>query len=129
MTEAELTAHSERMLEAWNGQDVEAVVDLYTPDVVYRDPNTRGSVEGRDAMRRYLTKLFSSWQMHWVTRDFFPLRAEDGVVVLWRATLRPKDGERAVEVDGIDLVVMEGEKVKRNEVYFDRAALASLAAA
>jgi hypothetical protein len=26
----------------------------------------------------------------------------------------------------MDLVVLDGERVKRNEVYFDRAALASL---
>ena len=36
------------------------------------------------------------------------------------------DGDRAVEVDGMDLVVMEGDLVKRNEVYFDRAVIASL---
>ena len=31
-----------------------------------------------------------------------------------------------VEADGMDLVLMEGDLIKRNEVYFDRAALASL---
>jgi ketosteroid isomerase-like protein len=40
-------------LEAWNTQDVEKVVATYTPDVKYRDPNTKGFVEGSDAMRKY----------------------------------------------------------------------------
>jgi hypothetical protein len=31
-----------------------------------------------------------------------------------------------VEADGMDLVLMDGELVKRNEVYFDRAVLAPL---
>jgi ketosteroid isomerase-like protein len=126
MNRTEFEHHSKLMFDAWNRQDVEAVLERYTDDLVYRDPNTRGAVEGRDAMRRYLTSLFSRWQMHWATRDFFLFDEADGVAVLWRVTLRPKDGDREVEVDGMDLVLMEGEKVKRNEVYFDRAALAVL---
>jgi ketosteroid isomerase-like protein len=129
MTESQFREHSRLMYDAWNRQDVEAVLERYTPDVVYRDPNTRGTVEGRDAMRGYLTKLFARWQMHWATRDFFLFEGGDGVAVLWHATLRPKDGESEVEVDGMDLVLMKGDKVKRNEVYFDRAVLAELFAA
>jgi ketosteroid isomerase-like protein len=126
MTRSEFEQHSKLMYDAWNRQDVEAVLERYTEDVVYRDPNTRGEVQGRDAMRRYLTKLFSRWQMHWATRDFFLFGDTNGVAVLWRATLQPKDGDRKVEVDGMDLVLVEGDKVRRNEVYFDRAALAEL---
>ena len=126
MNRSEFEQHSKLMYDAWNRQDVDAVLERYTEDLVYRDPNTRDAVEGRDAMRRYLTKLFSRWQMHWATRDFFLLGETDGVVVLWRASLRLKDGDREVEVDGMDLVLTEGDKVKRNEVYFDRAALAEL---
>ncbi len=51
------TAMAERLLEAWNTQEVKRVVDCYTDDVRYRDPNTRGFVEGADAMSRYLEKL------------------------------------------------------------------------
>ena len=126
MTRAEFEEHSKLMYDAWNRQDVGAVLERYTEDLVYSDPNTRGVVEGREAMGRYLTKLFSRWQMHWATREFFLFSETDGVAVLWRATLRQKDGEREVEVDGMDLVLMEGDKVKRNEVYFDRAVLAEL---
>lgn len=126
MTRAEFEQHSRLMYEAWNRQDVEAILERYTADVVYRDPNTRGAVEGSDAMRRYLTKLFSRWQMQWATRDFFLFGEADGVAVLWRASLQLKGDERTVKVDGMDLVLMEGDKVKRNEVYFDRAVLAEL---
>ena len=45
---------------------------------------------------------------------------------MWHASLGPADGEQSVELDGMDLVLMEGDLVKRNEVYFDRAAIASL---
>ena len=77
-------------------------------------------------MRRYLTKLFSRWQMHWATRDFF-LFGEDGRGRRALAGDAATQGRRPkVEVDGMDLLLMEGDRVKRNEVYFDRAVLAEL---
>jgi hypothetical protein len=101
-------------------------VACYTPDLVYRDPGTRGEVRGADAFRRYLRRLFGAWRMHWSAREVFPLAGTDGTAVLWRATLTPVGAEAGVEIEGMDLAVLEGERLKRNEVYFDRAALASL---
>lgn len=125
--EARLHRFAERFLGAWNTQDVEQVVACYTPDLAYRDPNTRGTVEGADAFGRYLTKLFDRWTMTWALRELFPLEG-DGAAVLWRATLAPAGvpGATPVEVDGMDLVVLDGDRIARNEVYFDRALLASL---
>jgi ketosteroid isomerase-like protein len=114
------------VLDAWNSHDVERVVACYTPDLVYRDPGTRGEVRGADAFRRYLTKMFASWRMHWSPREVFPLDGGNGSAILWRATLTPIGGDTTVEVEGMDLAVLEGERLKRNEVYFDRAALAPL---
>src|SRR5215813_8023931 len=98
MNRERATELAERLLESWNTQEVERVVDLYTTDVRYRDPNTRGFVEGSDAMRHYLTKLFDRWQMHWALREAYPLLDADGAAVLWRATLRPRNGETEVEI-------------------------------
>jgi ketosteroid isomerase-like protein len=125
--EATLRKLAEAVLGAWNAQDVERVVSCYTEDVVYRDPNTRGEVCGRDALRRYLTKLFANWQMHWSLRESFPLREHDGTAFLWHASFRRPGGAQTVETDGMDLVLMGGDHVKRNEVYFDRVVLAPLA--
>jgi uncharacterized protein (TIGR02246 family) len=115
-----------RFLDAWNSQDVERVLDCYTEDVRYRDPNTRGHVEGRDAMRRYLKKLFAAWRMTWARREVFALGGDDGVAFLWRATFRRAEGSEVVEADGMDLALLRGERLSRNEVYFDRSVLAPL---
>lgn len=128
MDHARAVEVAEKLLGAWNTQDVEKVVDCYTPDCVYLDPNTRGPVEGSDQLRRYLSKLFGRWQMHWSLREAFPLRDAEGAAVLWRASLRPAGAEGEVEVDGMDLAIAEGDRLSRNEVYFDRAALAPLLA-
>jgi ketosteroid isomerase-like protein len=128
MTRTDLERLARRVLDAWNAHDVERVVACYTPDLVYRDPGTRGEVRGADAMRRYLTRMFRSWRMHWTAREFFPFEGADGAAFLWRASLTPLGGGTTVEVEGMDLAVFEGERLKRNEVYFDRAALVPLLA-
>lgn len=122
----DVEAISERLISAWNAQDVDRVLACYTDDVVYLDPNTRGEVRGADAFRRYLTKLFAAWEMEWTVKVSHRLAGPEGTASLWHATLRPTDGDRAVEVDGMDLVLLEGDLVKRNEVYYDRAVLAPL---
>ena len=122
----DLAEIEDRLIASWNAQDVEAVVACYSDDVRYVDPNTRGAVEGADAMRRYLTKLFARWEMHWTIKERFPLSGVHGAAALWRASFRVPGDSRSVAVDGMDLVVIEGDRVKRNEVYFDRAALAAL---
>lgn len=126
MDRAELEQLVASFLDAWNSQDVERVVECYTEDVRYRDPNTRGHVEGRAALRRYLTKLFAEWQMTWAGREAFELATGDGVAFLWHATLRRPGAPAVVEVDGMDLAILRGRQLARNEVYFDRIALGPL---
>jgi ketosteroid isomerase-like protein len=125
-SESEFRAFAEGFLSAWNSQDVEKVVACYTDDVVYRDPNTRGEVKGADAMRRYLRKLFAAWKMHWTLREAYALADKDGAAVLWHASFRMADRERTVEADGMDLVLLHDDRIRRNEVHFDRVALAPL---
>jgi ketosteroid isomerase-like protein len=112
-----------RFLAAWTSQDIERVLDCYTDDVRYHDPNTRGDVMGRDSLRRYLTRLFAGWQMTWAAREVFDLDGQDGVAFLWHATFRRPGDDRVIKIDGMDLAVLQGDRVARNEVYFDRSAL------
>lgn len=114
---------AERTLSAWNSQDVDGVVSCYTEDCIYVDPNTRGPVVGHDALRRYLTRLFRDWKMHWALREFFLFADGTGGAFLWRARLTPAAGGKTTEVDGMDLVVIRDERLCRNEVYFDRMTL------
>lgn len=126
MDEARLHELAEQLIGSWNSQDVERVVACYTDDVTYIDPNTRGPVEGAAALRKYLARLFGSWKMTWQLKQTYIFEDHSGCAAMWHATLRRADGGTTVEVDGMDLVIVEGDHVKRNEVYFDRAALAAL---
>ncbi len=126
MNREQLERLVERFLGAWTSQDVERVLDCYDEDLRYRDPNTRGYVEGREAMRRYLTKLFARWEMTWAKREYFQLDGADGVAFLWHATFRRPGESLVVEADGMDLALLRGDRLVRNEVYFDRSVLAPL---
>lgn len=116
---------AEKFLAAWESQNVERVLGCYTEDLVYTDPNTRGAVRGREAMQRYLTKLFAAWTMTWSLRDAHLFDDRQGCSVLWRATFRSAAGGPTVEADGMDRVLMRGELICHNDVYFDRSVLAT----
>ena len=114
---------TEAILSAWNRQDMEGVLACYTEDCVYLDPNTRGPVVGHEALRRYLSRLFQQWQMHWSLREFFLFEDGSGGAFLWHAQLTPASGGKTAEIDGMDLVAVREGKLSRNEVYFDRMVL------
>jgi uncharacterized protein (TIGR02246 family) len=116
---------AEAFLAAWNSQDVERVLGVYTEDVNYIDPNTRGAIHGREAMRRYLTKLFAAWKMTWSLREAALFEGGEGCTVLWHATFQRADGGPVVEADGMDLVEVQGDRISRNEVCFDRSVLSA----
>lgn len=126
MEREKLLELTEKCLEAWTAQDVDAVAGCYAEDVVYRDPNTRGEVQGRDAFKRYLRKLFAGWTMTWTLRELHQFDGKGGGAFLWHATFIKPGVDKMVECDGMDLIIMEGDLIKRNEVYFDRAVLAPL---
>lgn len=117
---------TETFLNAWNTQNTDRVLACYTPDVEYRDPNTRGDVKGEDAMRRYLNKLFANWKMHWSLREAHLFENGEGCNVLWHATFQRGGSNMVIEVDGMDFVRVRDGRIQRNEVQFDRAALAPL---
>lgn len=119
---------ADRFLAAWNTQEVDRVLACYTIDAEYRDPNTRGVVRGGESLRRYLTKLFAGWRMHWTLREAHLFESKTGCAVLWRATFQRPDGVQTVGVDGMDFVEVEGDRIARNEVWFDRARIAPLLA-
>jgi ketosteroid isomerase-like protein len=123
MDEDAMRERAAAVLSAWNSHDADQVVACYTEDCVYRDPNTRGPVTGRAAFHRYLTRLFRDWRMHWSLREFFPFADGSGGAFLWNAQLTPAVGGQTVDVSGMDLVLLRGPQLSRNEVYFDRMAL------
>jgi ketosteroid isomerase-like protein len=126
MDKSQMYQLAEKFLNEWNTQDVGRVVAVYTDDVTYVDPNTRGAVKGADSLRRYLTKLFARWKMNWRLREAYLFEDKSGCAVLWHATFQKAEGGEVVEADGMDFVKVRGGRIERNEVHFDRGVLAPL---
>jgi hypothetical protein len=62
--------------------------------------------------------------MHWSLREFFPFAdGSGGGAFLWDAQLTPAAGGKTMDISGMDLVLLRGERRSRNEVYLDRMAL------
>jgi len=61
--------------------------------------------------------------MHWSLREFFTFADGSGGAFLWDAELTPAVGGKTTEISGMDLVLLRGERLSRNEVYFDRRTL------
>jgi hypothetical protein len=71
-------------------------------------------------MSKYFERLLAA-NPNWIWKpvEVFPI--ETGAVVKWECTI-PVGQERIHEI-GLDIVEIDGDKITRNEVYFDRTRL------
>ncbi len=111
---SELARFNADWLAAWSAKDVEALVNFYTPDTVYKDPQTAGGITGHDALRNYLTTLFGATPpMMYVPDEVWPI--ENGFCGRWICTIGA-NGEGG-KLRGFDLVILRGDRIAHNEVY------------
>jgi hypothetical protein len=54
--------------------------------------------------------------MHWSLREFFAFADSSGGAFLWDAELTPAAGAKTTEISGMDLVLLCGVRLSRNEV-------------
>ena len=111
---AALEATIERYNDAWNAQDVDAIVSFHAPGMVFENHTAGERVEG-DAVGPHLAEIFRNWPD--LTFRGRRLYARDGLVVSeWTATATASDGRR-LEWDGIDVFPFEDGLILRKDVY------------
>ena len=122
----------DRYNEAWNAHDLEAIVSMHAPDMVF-DNHTAGESASGEDVRSHIGAIFETWpDIAFSTRRLY---ARDGLVVQeWTAsathakTMRRGElvaeptGER-VEWDGLDVIPFEDGLVKRKDVYSDSVSI------
>ncbi len=127
-----LSAAIDRYNEAWNAHDVEAIVAMHAPDMVFANHTAGESASGED-VRAHIAQIFESWpDLRFETRRLY---VREGLVVQeWTATathskpMRRGDIEappsgKTVSWDGIDSIPFEQGKVKRKDVYSDSVSI------
>jgi steroid delta-isomerase-like uncharacterized protein len=125
---AALRGTIERYNAAWNDHDVEAIVTMHAPDMIFAN-HTAGEAARGDDVSAHIASIFASWpDLHFETRRLY---IRDGLVVQeWDAsathtqTMRRGDlvaaaTGRRVTWEGIDSIPFANGLVKRKDVYSD----------
>jgi steroid delta-isomerase-like uncharacterized protein len=121
-----------RYNEAWNAHDLDAIMEMHAPDMVFENHTAGESAQGEEA-REHIGSIFETWpDIRFETRRLY---VRDGVVTQeWTAsathtnTMRRGDlvaepsGNR-IEWRGIDVIPFEDGLVKRKDVYSDSVSI------
>jgi steroid delta-isomerase-like uncharacterized protein len=122
----------ERYNNAWNAHDLDAIMAMHAPDMVFENHTAGESATGEEA-RTHIGSIFETWpDIAFTTRRLY---VREGLVVQeWTAaathanTMRRGDliaepTGRRVEWDGLDVIPFENGLVKRKDVYSDSVSI------
>ncbi len=118
--------------DAWNSQDLDAIMAMHAPDMVFANHTAGESATGGE-VRAHIASIFETWpDLRFETRRLY---VREGLVVQeWTATathtnpMRRGDLEaaptgRTISWDGIDSIPFENGLVKRKDVYSDSVSI------
>lgn len=128
-TAGELEGAIARYNDAWNAQDLDAIMAMHAPDMVFANHTAGETVEG-EAVRTHLASIFKTWpDMRFETQRLY---VRDGVVTQeWTATathaatmtrgdLTAEPTGKTISWNGIDAIPFdENGLIKRKDVYSD----------
>ena len=127
-TDHALRAVIDRYNDAWNRHDVDAIVAMHAPDMVFENHTAGERSEGED-VREHIAAIFAGWpDIAFATRRLYV--RDDLVVQEWTASathnrelrrgdlVAPPSG-KCVEWKGMDVIPFEHGLVKRKDVYSD----------
>jgi steroid delta-isomerase-like uncharacterized protein len=127
-----LRAVIDRYNEAWNAHDLDAIVALHAPDMVFENHTAGERAEG-EQVREHIAAIFAGWpDIAFETRRLYV--RDDLVVQEWTASathnrdlrrgdlVAPASGQR-LEWKGMDVIPFEDGLVKRKDVYSDSIAI------
>jgi len=111
---AELERTITRYNDAWNAQDLDTIVSLHAPGMVFAN-HTAGETVSGEAVRGHIARIFENWpDLSFSGRRLY---VRDGLVVSeWTATATDREGRR-LEWDGVDVFPFENGLIVRKDVY------------
>ena len=111
---AELETTIERYNDAWNAQDVDAIVSFHAPGMVFENHTAGDRAEGDDVGPHIAGIFARNPHLRFTGRRLYV--RDELVVSEWTATATNRDGQR-VEWDGIDVFPFENGLILRKDVY------------
>jgi steroid delta-isomerase-like uncharacterized protein len=122
----------DRYNAAWNAHDLDAIVALHAPDMVFEN-HTAGEAARGEAVRGHIAGIFETWpDIAFETRRLYV--REDLVAQEWtarathakamrRGDLEAEPTGRRIEWEGVDVIPFEDGLVKRKDVYSDSVSI------
>ena len=121
-----------RYNEAWNAHDLDAIMAMHAPDMVFEN-HTAGESAAGEAVRDHIGSIFETWpDIHFESRRTY---TRDNLVVQeWSATATHANTMRRGELEaeptgkrvgwrGVDVIPFEDGLVKRKDVYSDSVSI------
>jgi steroid delta-isomerase-like uncharacterized protein len=118
--------------DAWNAHDLDTIMSMHAPDMVFENHTAGERAEG-DAAREHIGSIFATWpDIRFEARRTY---VRDGLVVQeWTATathanemrrgdLVAEPTGKQVTWDGLDVIPFEDGLVKRKDVYSDSVSI------
>ena len=129
---ADLTEAIGRYNDAWNGHDLDAMMAMHAPGMVFEN-HTAGERAVGEAVREHVARIFAAWpDLAFSTRRLYV--RDDLVVQEWTATathenemtrgdlVAPPSGKR-IEWVGMDVIPFEDGLITRKDVYSDSVSI------
>jgi steroid delta-isomerase-like uncharacterized protein len=121
-----------RYNEAWNAHDLDAIMAMHAPDMVFENHTAGESAQG-EAVREHIGSIFKTWpDIGFTSRRIY---VNDGLVVQeWTATathantmrrgeLEAEPTGKRVEWRGVDVIPFQDGLLKRKDVYSDSVSI------
>jgi steroid delta-isomerase-like uncharacterized protein len=122
----------DRYNEAWNAHDLDTIMSLHAPDMVFENHTAGESAQG-EQVRAHIARIFESWpDIHFTTRRLY---VRDGLVAqewtasathantLRRGELTAEPTGKRIEWRGVDVIPFEDGLITRKDVYSDSVSI------
>jgi ketosteroid isomerase-like protein len=104
----------ERYNDAWNAHDVDAIVAMHAPDMVFAN-HTAGESATGPAVRAHIAAIFENWpDLRFTGRSLYV--GESFVVQEWSAWATHPSGKE-LTWEGVDIFPFKNGKILRKDVY------------
>jgi steroid delta-isomerase-like uncharacterized protein len=122
----------ERYNQAWNDHDLDAIMEMHAPDMVFENHTAGESAQGEE-VRGHIGSIFESWPD--IAFEGRRTYVREGLVVQeWTATATHANtmrrGElvaeptgKRIEWKGLDVIPFEDGLIKRKTVYSDSVSI------
>jgi steroid delta-isomerase-like uncharacterized protein len=118
--------------DAWNTHDLDAIMSMHAPDMVFCNHTAGESAQG-EAVREHIGAIFQTWpDIAFSTRRLY---VRDALVVqewtaeathaneMRRGDLVAEPTGKRISWDGLDVIPFEDGLVKRKDVYSDSVSI------